>query len=98
AVGPLWMVALGVRSKRVELGLAHPRRAEELGEFRVVGMLGRMIEAEVVHVETEAAVFAYAYSLIHVVQITRLAVRRHPHDLVLTFVDFKAEEGGKGRI
>ena len=56
------------------------------------------MEAEVVHVEFEAAVAMQPDELLHLIDVAGLPERRHPHDLVLALVDLEAEKGGKGAV
>src|SRR5208337_4081996 len=64
----------------------------------VEGFVGGVLEAEIIHVEGEGAVGLLPDELPHFVHIARLAIRRHPHDLVFALVDLETQERGKRAV
>ena len=54
--------ALRVGRHREEVGFGRARRAEQIDEALVVGVFGRIVEAEVIHVQAEAAVRGFCWN------------------------------------
>ena len=83
---------------REELQLCRTRIAEQIHEFLVVGLIGRMMKAEIIHVERERTIAVLPDQLPDLVNINGLAVGGHAHDLVFAFIYFKAQECGERAI
>src|SRR5688572_19995802 len=56
------------------------------------------MEAEIIHVQLEAAVVIDANELMNFIHVPGLAERRHSHDFVFALIYFKSEEGGKSAV
>src|SRR5262249_32876682 len=80
------------------VGPGSTRAAKEPLELAVERGVRRTMVGEVLHVEREAAVVVECQELADVVDVLRLSVGRHAHDLVLALVDLEAEERGKDAV
>src|ERR1700675_1570319 len=83
---------------REEQHLGWTRLAEQFDEAMGVGLVRGVMETEIIHVEVKGSVGILLDELPNLVDIARLAVRRHPHDLIFTLIDFKAQERGKRAV
>src|SRR5579871_5577283 len=81
-----------------ELQFPWSRFAEQCNKLAVVGLVGGMVEAEVIHVERKRSITVLFDQLPHLVHVSRHTVGRHAHYFVFALNHFKPEECGERAI